>query len=358
MPKAEMKKILLIEDNKEVRENTAEILELAGYSVATAPDGKSGVEEVKKNIPDLIICDIMMPVLDGYGVLHLLNKDSKTSSIPFIFLTAKAERSDMRRGMEMGADDYITKPFDKIELLNAVESRLRKANTLKKEYANTPDGIAGFISDISGTDALKKFTAGKKIKFFKKKENIYREGDIPRGLFYVSKGKLKVYKIHNYGKELIISLLNEGDFFGYTSLLEEHDYNESVQALEDTEVIFIPKEDFLEQIFNNREVAKKFVQLLTHNVTEKQNQLLNLAYSSVRKRVASALLLLQKRFKKAESKDPFSMSFSREDLANIVGTATESLIRTLSDFKEEKLIEIKEGKIVLINEVKLKEIKN
>ncbi|HNR19290.1 MAG TPA: response regulator [Bacteroidia bacterium] len=353
-----MKKILLIEDNKEVRENTAEILELAGYLVATAPDGKKGVEEVKKSIPDLIICDIMMPVLDGYGVLHMLNKDSKTSSIPFIFLTAKAERSDMRKGMEMGADDYITKPFDKIELLNAVESRLRKADSIKKEYASTPDGIGGLIGDISGDDALKKFTEGKKTKFFRKKEHVYREGDIPRGLFYLNKGKLKVYKVHEYGKELIISLLNEGDFFGYTSLLEEHDYNESVQAIEDVEIVFIPKEDFVEQIFNNREISKKFVQLLTHNVTEKQNQLLNLAYSSVRKRVASALLLLQKRFKKTESQSPYSMSFSREDLASIAGTATESLIRTLSDFKDEKLIEIKEGKIVLINDVKLREIKN
>ncbi len=218
--------------------------------------------------------------------------------------------------------------------------------------------MAGFIGNVSGENAFKKFTEGKKTKHFKKKENIYREGDVPRGLFYVSKGKLKVYKVHNYGKELIISLLNDGDFFGYTSLLEEHDYNESVQALEDAEIVFIPKEDFLGEIFNNREVAKKFVQLLTHNVTEKQNQLLNLAYSSVRKRVASALLLLQKRFKRTESKDPFSMSFSREDLANIVGTATESLIRTLSDFKDEKLIEIRDGKIILINEMKLRELRN
>lgn len=353
-----MKSILLIEDNKEVRENTAEILELAGYNVTTADDGKKGVEEVKKSIPDLIICDIMMPVLDGYGVLHMLNKDIKTSSIPFIFLTAKAERSDMRKGMEMGADDYITKPFDKIELLNAVDSRLRKTDLIKKEYANTPEGIAGFIGEFSGTDTLKKFTEGKKIKFFRKKDHVYREGDIPRGLYYISKGKLKIYKVHDYGKELIISLLNEGDFFGYTSLLEERDYNESVQVLEDAEIVFIPKEDFVDQIFNNREVAKKFVQLLTHNVTEKQNQLLNLAYSSVRKRVAGALLLLQKRFKKTDSSEPFSMSFSREDLANIVGTATESLIRTLSDFKDEKLIEIKDGKIVLVNEVKLREIRN
>lgn len=353
-----MTKVLLIEDNKEVRENTAEILELAGYEVVTASDGKHGVEEVKKSVPDLIICDIMMPVLDGYGVLHLLNKNSHTSSIPFIFLTAKAERSDMRKGMEMGADDYITKPFDKIELLNAVESRLRKAESVKKEYEKTPEGIAGFINDVVGAEALKKFTDGKKTKLYKKKEIIFREGEFPRGLYYLSKGKLKVYKTHNYGKELIISLLNEGDFFGYTSLLEEKDYNANVQAMEDSEVTFIPKEEFFNLVYNNREVSKKFLQMLTHNVTEKQNQLVDLAYSSVRKRVADALLFLQKRFKKPDDPMQFSLSISREDLANIVGTATESLIRTLSDFKDEQLIEIKDGKIKLINEEKLRALKN
>ena len=128
-----MSKILLIEDNKDVRENTAEILELSGYEVHTAPNGKAGVELASKIFPDLIICDIMMPELDGYGVLHLLHKNPDTASIPFIFLTAKTERSDFRKGMDMGADDYITKPFDDIELLNAVETRIKKSQLLKAE---------------------------------------------------------------------------------------------------------------------------------------------------------------------------------------------------------------------------------
>src|SRR6187401_22999 len=135
-------RILLIEDNNEIRENTAEILELSNYTVDTAENGKIGVEKALANKPDLIICDIMMPVLDGYGVLHLLGKNSNTTNIPFIFLTAKTERADLRKGMEMGADDYITKPFDKIELLNAVESRLKKADSIKKEYKKDIDGLS------------------------------------------------------------------------------------------------------------------------------------------------------------------------------------------------------------------------
>jgi len=122
-----MKKILVIEDNNEVRENIAEILELSTYRVVTAEDGKKGVELALREVPDLIVCDIMMPVLDGYGVLHLLSKHVETYGIPFIFLTAKSERTDLRKGMEMGADDYLTKPFDGIELLNAIEIRLKKA---------------------------------------------------------------------------------------------------------------------------------------------------------------------------------------------------------------------------------------
>ena len=168
-----MKTILLIEDNKDVRENTAEILELANYKVIQAENGKIGVEEAQKNKPDLIICDIMMPVLDGYGVIHLLNKNTETASIPFIFLTAKSERLDFRKGMEMGADDYISKPFDDIELLNAVESRLKKNEILKAEFSKNVEGLDKFFNDVRKTDELKKLSAERRIKQYKKKETIF-----------------------------------------------------------------------------------------------------------------------------------------------------------------------------------------
>src|SRR5690606_33395566 len=117
-----MKKILIIEDNSEIRETTQEILELADYDVIVAGNGKEGVEMVKSHAPDLIICDVMMPVLDGFGVLRILSRNPDTSSIPFIFLTAKADKKDVRKGMNLGADDYITKPFDESELLEAIET--------------------------------------------------------------------------------------------------------------------------------------------------------------------------------------------------------------------------------------------
>src|SRR5687767_9896639 len=105
-------RILLIEDNVEMAENISTILELAKYDVTHASNGKVGVDLAQRNHPDLILCDVMMPELDGYGVLHILNNNPDTASIPFIFLTAKADKTDFRAGMNLGADDYITKPFD------------------------------------------------------------------------------------------------------------------------------------------------------------------------------------------------------------------------------------------------------
>src|SRR5215467_8029899 len=135
-----MKSVLVIDYNADIRDNTAEILDLAGYKTFTAENGKRGVDVAIKEKPDVIVCDIMMPELDGYGVLHLVRKNAKTQNIPFIFLTAKTERSDFRKGMEMGADDYITKPFEDIELLNAIEMRLKKAEVLKQKYTLSEQG--------------------------------------------------------------------------------------------------------------------------------------------------------------------------------------------------------------------------
>ncbi|WP_317897604.1 response regulator [Aurantibacillus circumpalustris] len=351
-----MKTILIIEDNNDVRENTAEILELANYKVLQAENGKIGVELAQKMKPDLIICDIMMPVLDGYGVIHLLNKSQETASIPFIFLTAKTERLDFRKGMEMGADDYISKPFDDIELLNAIESRLKKAEILKAEFSKNVEGLNKFFEEVRKVDDLKKLSTDRRIKTYKKKDVIYSEGNDPVYLFFLSKGKVKLTRSHEYGKELITTLYKEGDFFGYTSLLEGGAYAENAEAMDDCEVCLIPKEDFLSLMYNNMGVMKIFIKMLSDNIAEKEKQLVNLAYSSVRKRVADALVKLQERFEQDKDKN-FSISISREDLANMVGTATESLIRTLSDFKHDQLIEIKGSSITILNRTKLANLK-
>jgi CRP-like cAMP-binding protein len=347
-----MRKILLIEDNDDIRENTAEILELANYKVFTAENGKVGVEAAIKEKPDLIICDIMMPVLDGYGVLHLIHKNPEIQNTPFIFLTAKTERSDIRKGMDLGADDYITKPFEGTELLNAVESRFRKADFIKQEIAQGLHGLDQLMNAAGGKDVLKLFKEGRNINKYKKKQVIFSEGNRPSRLYYIQKGKVKTYKTNESGKELVVGLYNAGDFLGYIALLEDTAYKETAEALEETEVAVIPKTDFDELMNNNKEIVQSFIRLLASNVTDKENQLLGLAYNSLRKKVADALLTLKKKFDPSDG-EKFTIDISRENLATIAGTATESLIRTLSDFKTEKLIDIHEGIITILNEKNL-----
>jgi CRP/FNR family transcriptional regulator, cyclic AMP receptor protein len=351
-----MTKILLVEDNHEIRENTGEILELAGYKVALAANGKEGYEMAVKETPDLIVCDIMMPVLDGYGLLHLVTKNENLKSIPFIFLTAKTERGDFRKGMEMGADDYITKPFTDIELLNAIESRLQKIN-YQKEHANASKNLDDFFDEIKHEDALEKLTDSKVVNHYKKKQRIYSEGNHPHSLYYLNSGKIRTYKINETGKELTISLYNAGDFFGYNALLENTVYKENAETLEESEIGTIGRQDFEILINNNKKVAQKFIKLLARNVSEKEEQLINLAYNSLRKRVADAIITLSKKYKKEGNPD-FIIHISREDLAHIAGTTTESLIRTLSDFKSEKLIEAEAGYVKVLNEKKLLQMLN
>jgi CRP-like cAMP-binding protein/AmiR/NasT family two-component response regulator len=349
-----MKKILLIEDNSDIRENTTEILELDGYEVLTAENGKIGVEMATKHKPDLIICDIMMPVLDGYGVLHLLSKNPETENIPFIFLTAKADRSDFRKGMEMGADDYITKPFDDLDLLNAIESRFKKIELLKKKYTKNIDGLDNLVRDVGGDEELKRLTENREKRVYKKKTEIFREGDFPLYLFYIQKGKIKTYKTNEDGKELIINLYGEGEFFGYVNLMQNQGYVESAASLEDTELILIPKSDFFKLLHQNRQVSQMFIKMLSENIKENEDQLLKLAYNSVRKRVSECLL----KFFASDENPESALKVSREDLSNMAGTSIETAIRTLSDFKDEKLIEISSGKIKILDYKKLNSLKN
>lgn len=346
-----MKKILLIEDNPEVRENTYEILSLANYNVVAAENGKVGVELAQKEKPDLIICDIMMPELDGYGVLHILSKNDQTANIPFIFLTAKTEKTDIRKGMNLGADDYLTKPFDDTDLLNAIEARLRKNAMLQKQYEVSAEGLENFIKDAKQVLNIKDLGKDKKVKVYKKKSEIFSEGDLPLNVYFLKSGNVKTFKSHPDGKELIINLYTANDFFGFEPILENENYRESAVAMQDSELIAIPRHDFMLMIQSHPDVSKSFINLLCKKVAEREAQLLNLAYNSVRQRTAEALL------KSETLKDSKSViAISRDDLAKMVGTASESVIRVLSDFKDEGLIEIDTGKIKIVQRGKLEKV--
>lgn len=350
----EKRKILIIEDNLEIREGTAEILELTGgYEVLTAADGRLGVEMALKHLPELILCDIMMPELDGYGVLYMLGKNEATMNIPFVFLTAKTERADIRKAMEMGADDYLTKPFDDLELLNAIESRFKKRDQLQAaQNGNNTNNLDHNMQEM----LLDQLVAGARIKRVKKKQAIYEAGDTPHFVYYVKTGKVRTFLSYIDGRELSTAIYVENQFFGYGSPLVNEQYSDSAVALEDSEIGLIPKDSFFELLVRRPVIAEKMIRMLSGDIRSKEVQMLGFAYDSVRKRVANALVHVAE--KSDNGTDECVIKISRDDLATIAGTANETISRMLADFKDERLIS-KEGNAIRIHSVsKLKKIKN
>ena len=345
-----MKTILLIEDNDLIRENTAELLALAGFAVLTAENGETGVAQALATKPDLVVCDIMMPVLDGYGVLQIFNQNPRLAGVPFIFLTAKTERLDRRRGMALGADDYLTKPFDKAELLSAIAGRLNRFQHLKPDYDLQAEGLSEFLDDARATGNLDSLSVDRKARSLRKKQDIYREGDEPTRVYFVKAGRVKTVKTTDGGKELITGIYGPGEFLGYLPLLERTAHSDSAVAVDDSELVYIPKDDFALLLLRDPKVGEQFIRLLAGRVSAREQQLLAMAYNSIRRRVADILLQLHEQ---APAPDA-AIHLSRDDMAALVGTAPESLSRTLGEFKHDGLIELLPRSVRVLEPEKLR----
>ncbi|WP_420318548.1 response regulator [Ekhidna sp.] len=343
-------RILVIEDQEDVRENIVELLELSNYQVESAPNGKEGIKKALESPPDLILCDIMMPEMDGYEVLYLLTKNPSTASLPFIFLTAKAEKSDFRKGMNMGADDYITKPFEEMELLGAIERRLEKY----KELSNA-SGMDELVQHAAKYQNIEELSKERKTQTFKKKEIIYREGDFGNFVYKILNGKIKTYHINEDGKEFIHDIRKEGDLLGEQSVIQNNSRTEFAEAMEDSKVMLIPKDDFQELIFKNREVSGQFIKLLSNNLSQREKELMEMAYNTVRKRTADSLIKLYETY--SNDGEKVTVDVSRADLAGMVGTATESVIRILSEFRKDQWIEINGSAITILEPEKISGVK-
>ena len=351
-----MKTVLLIEDDTALRENTAELLELSNYKVVTAPNGRVGIEAAFSERPDIVVCDIMMPEIDGYQVLETLSNDPRTKWVPFIFLSAKTEHKEIRLGMDMGADDYLTKPFEEEELLSAIESRLAKT-TLLKSYAN---GDSGDATPSNGNDEFRTlhelknhFDDHGEVTDYSKGQHIYEEGARCNNIYLILGGLVKTYRMDENGKELITALYKEDDLLGFTSFLDNTAYEENATALEDTQLAGISKNQLKDILEANSHVALELMELLTDNLSDVKDQLLQMAYSSVRKKTAQTIL----QFVSVLNKKPDQpIKISRNDLASVAGIAPESLIRTLSGFKKEGLIEIEGRNIRILRPLDLESI--
>lgn len=285
-----MTKILLIEDDTVLRENTAELLELSNFEVITAPNGELGLKAININTPDIIVCDIMMPKLDGYGVLNEVTKNSKTKHIPFIFLSAKTEHQDVRKGMNLGADDYITKPFTEDELISAIKSRLAKASILKDKGQDNVQNYSEKDELINLND-LKNFFDDYGNEFtYNKGDVIYREGDHSNFIYLITKGAVKCHKLDSKGKELATSLYKEDDLFGYTSFTHNLPHKETATAIKKTKLVGLSILQLSEIIKNNNKLAVALIDHLTDDLSHIKDQLLEMAYSSVNKKTASTIL--------------------------------------------------------------------
>ena len=349
-----MKKILLIEDDTVLRENTAELLELAEYEVFTASNGCKGIDAARKNPPDVIVCDIMMPEMDGYQVLETLSDEPSTQGIPFIFLSAKTERKDVRKGMELGADDYITKPFQEEELIGAIESRLARISILQEIRENGYGEIRPGQLDIRNLDEFKNFIYdhGKEVQY-DLGDAIYREGDNSNMVYLILKGIVKTHKLDEQGKELITGIYNADDFFGFTSFTKNIPYREYATAIEDCRLAGITKDQLRRALENNYDLIMELMQLLAESLSDTKEQLLEMAYGSVRRKTANTLLRFVDKLKEDEQGN---IHILRSDLAGVAGMATETLIRTLSSFRKEGLIDIKDRNIRILDIKKLRNI--
>ena len=151
-----MKKILVIEDQAPMRRNIALLLELEGFEVLTAANGALGITAARKERPDLVVCDVMMPELDGYAVVQALRTDAEFATLPFIFLTARGDKTDIRIGMNFGADDYLTKPVIREDLLAAVQTRLARAQAVEQRVERAASEAGGFHPDFSSPGPLQR----------------------------------------------------------------------------------------------------------------------------------------------------------------------------------------------------------
>lgn len=349
-----MKHILLIEDNVIMSENTAEILELNGYRVSVAFNGKEGVKKASSLEPDLILCDVMMPEMDGFGVAYTLKQNEETRNIPLVFLTAKAEKADIRKGMSLGADDYLTKPYSSLELLTAIETRLKKSNAIFKRKTSST-----FLEYEDG-ELLKNLkilidSEGIKAKRYQKKEIVFAEDATPSQIYFIKSGLIKVCKSVSGGKDLISYFLSSNQLVGLSEMLLNKPFVNYAIALDDTYVFPIKKQAILSMLVKNPSLHLNIQNGLLSKSRYLETRLAFNSFKSVKKRIAMALLELKELYLNSVGKD--FIVISREDLANFVGVSSETAIRTLSELKNKGFISIESGRIEILDAEALKSIR-
>lgn len=379
-----MKKILLIEKDEDVRANLSKVLELVNYKVFAVGDGQNAAALALSETPDMIICGSFLPLLEGYDLLQKIQNNPATKDTVIHFFTPSIEHHSYEANLHQKflmpmnnqhtqngynpsngfstvyqygqyLSDQVNNSQRTSEPALPIIATQNEENDVHQELQITNKSSTFLSKGVN--EIIADLLIDRDINYYKKKQIIFSEGNCSRNLYFIKKGKIKTYQTNDYGKQLVVDLYSENDFIGYVQLLENTNYTESAEALEETELLVIPRSDFNDLIKNNPEVMKFFVSLLTKSVTEKKNQMIGLAYNSLRKKVADSLLMICKKYK-MDDENLNVIEISRDNLAAIAGTATESLIRTLTDFKSEKLIDIENNNIKILNKSKLERLSN
>ncbi|RZK63991.1 MAG: cyclic nucleotide-binding domain-containing protein [Pedobacter sp.] len=329
-----MKTILVIESDAIVRESYAETLKSSGYNVIIAQDGDIGINMAIINVPDLVLCNTALMDVDGFCVLAVLSKNLLTSHIPFIFINTKFKLYTLRRGMDMGADDFITRPFQDNQLVRAVEFRINKLKTTIDHSENVVRMGQDKIDNVKGIPNINEIILRGTNRRLKKKQTLYFENDHTQGLYFLDEGCLKTFRLNSNGRELITNLYHAKSFIGLGSLLLEDTLADTAEAMQNCSVYFFPKRTVLELLIDYPDLNQYFIKILSMHLRQKEDELIDMAYESVTKRLSKVLVRLN------ESTSPIDhIAVTRYDLAGLTGIATETVSRILSDFKHQNLIE-------------------
>lgn len=348
--------VLIIDSDKTFCSRVVNVLKLAGYGVLNAYSGKEGVSIGLEHDPDIILCDNQLHDFDGYAILQLLKRNEKTRAIPFVFTSAKNGIVDLRRAMDLGADDYLIKPFSDSQLLKTLDTRLKKHQFYKDHFGNINNkqinhNHNGSVSATNGSifDSL---LEERKVRSFKKGHAIFFEGDPCTLIWILLSGTIKTTKMAEDGRELITGIFHQNDFLGINSLFADDSYFETAIAVTDCKLTNISRTHFEALIFQHTEIAKRTIGSLSVQIRQQEEQLMQIAYQSVRKRISEAILRLSKLQESAH------IQITRIDLAALSGTAPETVSRILTDFKNEGLIEKNGNDLTILGINKLKRLKN
>lgn len=329
-----MKNILIIENDPDLLGKYSDILRNSGYEVTAAFNSEIGINLAISKLPSLILCNTVLPNIDGFGVLSILSKNPSTTKIPFVFLNALSAPDIVKKGIACGADDFVTKPFQGDQLVRSVEARINKNKDQNWTSLPVSEANNNHPHNGKGLEKLFDLISQCKIRHIKKKQTLYYESDHSQWLYLLVEGCIKTLKLTDDGRQMITGLYKPKSFIGLDTLLLDDPWLESAEATQNSSLYFISKSAIIDLLNEHVELNQHFIKILSANLHEKEDQLIELAYESVRKRLAQVLVRLNK-----DAVPIDQIDICRDELAGLAGIATETVSRILTDFKERGLIE-------------------